>query len=151
MEEILDVKSNHEIQLNERSKAFLLEIAKWSKFLSIVGFVGIGLMALGGIVLLLLAVMNPYSRAVDGGPIVGMTLLYLILAVIYFFPVYYLFKSSVGLKNGINAMNEDDLTSGFENLKSHYKFLGIFMIVILSLYALFFIVAVLGGAMVRGL
>jgi hypothetical protein len=37
------------------------------------------------------------------------------------------------------------LADGLENLKSHHKFLGIFTLIIVSLYGFIFVFAILGG------
>jgi hypothetical protein len=66
------------------------------------------------------------------------------LAIIYFFPVYYLLQFSNKMKKALVDKNEDTLAKAFEMLKSHYKFIGVFTIITLSLYALFAIVAVMG-------
>lgn len=137
------------VGMNDYMKGFILEIAKWAKFLSIIGFIGIGLMFLAGIVMIvagaaLSSFSNEYSRSPVGAGMVGF--IYIIMTVLYFFPVLYLFKSAVGLKNGIINNDEITLTDGFQNLKSHYKFIGIMMIVVLSLYALLFLFAMLALA-----
>ncbi|MBL4586025.1 MAG: hypothetical protein JKX84_03060, partial [Flavobacteriales bacterium] len=46
----------------------------------------------------------------------------------------------------LTIANQDDLTDGFENLKSLFKFMGIFMVIILGIYVLFFVGAIVGGA-----
>jgi len=125
--------------LNEKIKGFLLETAKWAKFLSIIGFIGLGLMIVFAIVLMIfgahLRIPLPQASAM------GIT--YLIMSVLYFFPVYYLSLFSSKIKKGITLNNEQELTLGFENLKSHYKFLGIMMIIVLSIYGLIALIAVL--------
>ena len=46
-ETISENQENSGISLNEEIKEYLMETAKWAKFLSILGFIGIGLMFLG--------------------------------------------------------------------------------------------------------
>ena len=146
---------NVSVGLNDYMKGFILEIAKWAKFLSIIGFIGIGLMFLAAIVMMVAGATltsfsndysgNGYSNNPVGPALVG--IVYIIMAVLYFFPVFYLFKSAVGLKKGIINNDEMTLTDGFQNLKSHYKFIGIMMIIVLSLYALLFVFAMLALAL----
>jgi len=66
---------------------------------------------------------------------------YVVIAVIYFFPVYYLFKYAKGMKQALDSSNSELLSDSLVYLKSHHKFLGIMTIVILSLYLL----AIVGG------
>lgn len=137
---------NNELQLNASAVEFLRESAKWSKFLAIIGFVGIGLMVLAGIfmgtVMSFLPMGNTSGETVPFGII---SFLYIIMAALYFFPVYYLFKYATGIKNALNTKNSDLLADGFGHLKSHHKFLGIMMIVLLSLYAIILVGVVVSG------
>ena len=135
-----------ELTLNSRSKSFLRETAKWTKFLSIMGFIGMGLMIIfsffAGTIFENLP--NAQPMPIDMG--MTLTITYLILAVIYFFPIYYLFQFSNKMKAALLTKNDDTLSDAFEVLKSHYKFVGVFTIIILSLYVLLFVVAMLGFA-----
>ncbi|MFM9984333.1 MAG: DUF5362 family protein [Flavobacteriales bacterium] len=130
------------LRINEASKSFLLETAKWAKFLSIVGFVFIGLIVLGALFVGAAGSAFGGIGAMGGGLI---AFIYILIAVLYFFPIFYLFKASVALKEGLLANDEGALTNGFENLKSHYKFVGILTIVILSFYVLVLLIAMLGA------
>lgn len=137
-----------ELKLNESSRAFLKETAKWAHFLSIVGFVGIGLMVLiaffGGAFFAYFSNSFGSSSDLFGGAF--FTIFYLLFALLYFFPVYYLFKFSGNMKKALQAKDEDTLTKAFEYIKSHYKFIGILTIILLSIYVLVFLFAIIGGA-----
>ncbi|RXJ51396.1 DUF5362 family protein [Gelidibacter gilvus] len=128
---------------------FLKETSTWTYFLSILGFIGIGLMILGGLFFSLAMNLipggNPYAGLGVDMSYFGM--FYVVIALFYFFPVLYLFNFSRKMKSALNSNNNDELTSAFSNLKSHYKFIGIFTIVIISLYVLIFVFAMIAGAM----
>ncbi len=73
--------------------------------------------------------------------------LYIILAVIYFFPVYYLYKFSKDIGSALLYNNEEHLTSSFRFLKKHFKFIGIMIICMIAFYFVIFIVfAIIGAA-----
>lgn len=135
-----------ELNLNAASKSFLREIAGWTKFLAILGFVFVGLLVLIAIfagtiyssVLGALAI----NSAIDFGLL--MTAVYLIVALIYFFPILFLYKFSVRLKKALQSKEDEDLTDALEMLKSHYKFIGVFTIIVLSLYVLAIIAGMMG-------
>jgi len=136
-----------ELQLDQTAKDFLKEIAKWAYFLSIVGFVGIGLM-------LVIAVFAGTIFASMGSAMGGafgssfgaaMGFVYVFIAAIYFFPVFYLFKFSVNAKKAFRENDSEALSSSLGYLKSHYKFIGIFMAAILALYALIFVFGIIGA------
>ncbi|WP_439483602.1 hypothetical protein [Cyclobacterium plantarum] len=117
-------------------KNYLLETSKWGKFLAIVGYVGIGLIILMALVVLIgFSFFNPVMD--NNLNLRGVGLIYLVIAVVYYFPINYLHRFSRQIKLGITGNDEQSLTSGFENLKSLFKFMGIFTIITLSIYALF--------------
>lgn len=132
--------------LNSEIKGYIKSISKWGKFLSIIGFIGIGLIV---IIALFAGSMIARLGAMSGAGASGafVTVIYLIVAVIYFFPVLYLWKASTNLGYAVDNNNELSLTEGFKNLKSHYKFIGIFMIVVLSIYILAALFALAAVAM----
>ena len=131
-----------ELQLTETAKGFLREAAKWAYFLSIIGYIGLGF-------LVLFAFFAASLFATMGGGEMGMmgalggtfiTVLYLIIALVYFFPIYYLNKFATNVKAAFKNDNTESLTAGFGYLKSHYKFIAILTIVGIVLYILMFVV-----------
>ena len=124
-----------QLTLNSKSKAFLKEIAKWSFFLSIIGFVMIAFLVLIGIFAGAL-----YGTVIDTLPnqeempfdmTIFMTFFYILMAAIYVFPVLYLYKFSKKMKTALSTKNDDTLSDAFEMLKSHYKFIGVFTIIMI--------------------
>lgn len=134
-----------ELGLNSKINNFLLETAKWAKFLAIVGFVFIGLIVLGALIAIVSGASIYRFSGISGGPFVlGFT--YLIMALLYYFPTRYLYNFAVKMKLAIQNSQQNNLEDGFENLKSLFKFSGIFMIVILSIYGLVFLIGLIGLA-----
>ena len=68
-------------------------------------------------------------------------MIYILLAGVYFVPITYLYRFSVQVKQAVENNNEEEYTTAFQNLKSLFKFLGIFTIVMLALYAVALVVA----------
>lgn len=134
-----------ELQLTEQARGFLRETAKWAKFLSILGFIAVAFMVLGALAAFAVggggANIGPLAAM---GPIFG-GILFLLLAAFYFFPVMYLYKFSSNIKNAFNNNNTQELTKGFEYLKSHYKFVGIFTVIIIAFYILAIIIGIIAG------
>ena len=122
------------IELTAEAISYLDEIRKWSNLFSIIGFIGIGLLVIFGIFAgsLFSSLGYPYSSSNFPSVIIGV--IYIVMAVIYIFPVYYLYKFSVFCKQAISQKDNETMTSAFKNLKSHFKFMGIMMIIILSIY-----------------
>jgi hypothetical protein len=139
--------------LTDESKSFLKETAKWAYFLSIMGFIGIALLVLLALFMGTLfttlgslggeAAMGAMGAmgALGGGFI---TAIYLVIAVIYFFPVYYLFQFASKAKAAFATNNNEQLNASFEYLKSHYKFIGVVTLVSLILYGLIIVFGIIG-------
>lgn len=134
-----------QLTITSTSKSFLRETAKWAKFLAIIGFILIGFMLVFAIfattIFDMAAKMQP---GIPGGLGIAMTITYVVLAIIYFFPVYYLLQFSNKMKVALSTKNDETLAKSFEMLKSHYKFIGVFTIITLSLYTLLIVVSVMG-------
>ena len=145
MEDNLHVQNGENLVIDWRSKEFLKETAKWTKFLAILGFVGIGLMVLGSLVML----FAPSSLMSNGdfpfGGKIFMMLLYLAFAVLYYFPISYLYQFSENTKKAIENNDNNAIRDAFEFLKSHYKFMGILTIILLSFYALMIFIGLFGA------
>ena len=71
-----------------------------------------------------------------------LTVVYLLFAVLYFFPVLYLYRFSVKMEEGLRAQNGDTVELAFQNLKSLFKFMGLFMAVILGFYGVMLVFGV---------
>ena len=145
MENNLHVENGENLIIDWRSKEFLKETAKWTKFLAILGFVGIGFMVLGSLVML----FAPSSLMSNGdfpfGGKIFMMLLYLAFAVLYYFPISYLYQFSENTKKAIENNDNNAIRDAFEFLKSHYKFMGILTIILLSFYAIMIFIGLIGA------
>lgn len=127
--------------INKEINDYLLETSKWGKFLAIVGYIFMGLMILLAIFMMVgLSALSKFSST--GFPMGPIGFVYILFAVIYYFPVTYLYKFSVQIKDGLNQKDQPVLTSGFRNLKSLFTFMGILTIVILAIYAIILVVAI---------
>ncbi|MHC0442691.1 hypothetical protein [Flavobacterium sp. 3-210] len=142
-----------ELHLDQTAKDFLKETAKWAYFLSILGFIGVGFFVV--IAIFAGAIFASMGNAMAGiGVFAGsfgaiMSFFYLLIAAVYFFPVYYLFRFASNAKRAFRENDSEALTSSFGYLKSHYKFIGILMISMFVLYALIFMFAILGSLLGR--
>jgi hypothetical protein len=135
-----------QLTLTSSAKIFLRETAKWAKFLSILGFIFIGLMIVGSFFIASIYNNLPQAQTMPfnfGGI---MTVLYIVFALLYIFPIYYLYQFSVKMKKALISKDDEVLANAFEMLKSHYKFIGVFTIITLSLYFLGAIIGVIGAA-----
>jgi hypothetical protein len=131
------------VTINDEIKGYLLETSKWGKFLAIVGYIGIGLLVLLGVIVMVgLSFAGSMSQFGFGFPMGLLGFIYILIAVLYWFPVNYLYKFSDNVKKGLNTNDQQHVTLGFESLKSLYKFSGILTIIVLSIYALVLLIAI---------
>jgi len=132
--------SNKEIVIDFDIKKNLLETAQWSKFIAIISYIGMALMLLFGLLMLIgNHFLGSYFKTI---PMYVMGLIYLIMAVVYYFPTTYLYRFSTTIKQGVLSDDEAVLSDGFKNLKKLFRFTGILIIALLSLYALILLIAV---------
>jgi hypothetical protein len=141
MEEHSEIEE-FELQVNESAKGFLKEAAKWAYFLSILGYIGVGFIVIAaifaGAIFTTIGHMMPLEQMGMFSSAFGiiMTVVYLLIAALYFFPIYYLNRFSSNLKTALRDNNSEKLANSFEYLKSHYKFIGILALIVLCFYAL---------------
>ncbi|MEO7315227.1 MAG: hypothetical protein ABIW47_08580 [Ginsengibacter sp.] len=135
------------------SRGLLSETAKWAKFLSILGFISCGLMAIIAFFLPFLMTNMPGNEMIPmGGSVMtkGMgsmlTVFYLGFALLLLMPCLYLYRFSTKMKIALIQYDSMVLDSSFSNLKSFFKFYGIMSIILFSIYALIFILGIVGVA-----
>jgi hypothetical protein len=140
-----------QLVLNTKSKDFLREITRWCFFFAILGFVSIAFLVVAAI--LISTVYAPLLDLLSGQQgipslAIPLAITYLVSAILYFFPVLYLFKFSRKMKLALATKNDDSLADAFEMLKSHFKFIGVLAIIMISLYALLIGFSLFAGSLI---
>lgn len=133
------------LKLEGPTKNFMLEAAKWGRFLGIVGFIILGIIALISVLLFFFGgsvLQDVPGLNATGGATFG--IMYIIIVILYFFPTLYLYNYATKMITAIKGSSQNDFNLSVENLKSMFKFMGIFMIVILSFYAIIIFAAIIG-------
>ncbi|MBP9197735.1 MAG: DUF5362 family protein [Saprospiraceae bacterium] len=139
-----------ELYISDQSKKYLLETAKWAKFIAIMGFIGIGFMILIGI--FMGAFMGSMATASEEFAAWGtgfsalMSVFYIGIAVLYLYPVLKLYQFADQTKKALAVNSTEGISLAFESQKSMFKFMGIMTIIVLGLYVIL-ILAGLSGAM----
>ena len=77
-----------ELHLNQTALDYLRESAKWSMFLAILGFVGVGFLALMAIIMTSVMSAMPDTPGPFGAVKGIISIFYLVIALVYLFPVY---------------------------------------------------------------
>ena len=126
-------QSLFDMNMDSNTQSHLLSISKWTKFISITGFV------VGAIVLLALAVLG--ARVADqlstlfslgNSDMAGLLIVMLLVVLLLVgFWLFFLFRASTLLKRGLESKDTIILADGFKAMKSFFIFS--FIISILSL------------------
>lgn len=157
----LDVSADHfseDMFITSTMRENLTTTSKWTMFLSIVSFVFIGLMLLGGIFVASLGnVLEQYSESqtlpFSQFPAV-LGLFYILMAAIVFFPTLYLYQFSSKTKSALISSDQMQLEEGIRFGKKCAKYNGILTIILISFYLLMIpimIIAGVAGAIFAGL
>lgn len=133
--------SDNKLVFSEEILKNLNTTQKWAKFLAILSFIGVGIMFIAGIVVTLMGGALGFLAEATPSPMVfgSLGLVYVALAVLYFFPLLYLWRFASNVKNTIVYNAQNFAEKAFFNLMAHYRFVGILMIVLMSLYLLIFV------------
>jgi small-conductance mechanosensitive channel len=124
----------------------LKEMRKWTNFLAIVGFILSGIIIVFGLFAgTLFQSLNELS--VTPFPMGLLGLIYIAMGVLYLIPAYQLYKFSQQMKLALESKQSDFFTTSFNHLRKMFKFLGILMVIVLSLYAVMFLFGLIFGGL----
>jgi uncharacterized membrane protein len=138
---------NNDLQIDHVSQSHLAETAKWANFLSIVGFV------LSGIIAIMALFSGAFLGAAGGRRYGGDSVLigagfimviYIIIAVLYFFMSLFLFRFASKMKAALYNTDQESLNASFMNLKVLYRFMGIITIIYLVFIVLALVLGIAG-------
>jgi len=128
-EKILDSDfGNNGLSINGQSHTHLVEIAKWGRFLSILGLILIGLLIVGFIYMLI-------SRgSLFGAEAFQFFITFAIIMLLYIFPIFKLYNFSINALQALNVGSDQQLSTAFGALKSLFRFVGVSTMVVLIIY-----------------
>ena len=132
--------------LTETMLLYLKQASPWLRFLGILGFIGCGFTALGGIIFLF--VSNYLSgQLTDFGnvPLWLLSIFYIAMGAVIFFPARFAYNFGSRISRYQFSNSDEDLELAFKNNKSLCKFYGITSIISLSLIPVTLIVSIIIG------
>lgn len=138
MNETLDqeVKINDDkLKINQVIIESLKTAANWTKFLAIIGFIVIGLMYLGAVIVLVQVSGLPSGFGIVEQFVVT-AIVYIVMASLFIIPTLNMLRFSNHTNYAIANKTQVDLEVAFANLKGFFKFMGIYTIVVLGLYVI---------------
>ena len=134
-------KSLFDLQLDSLGKSYLKETAKWARFLSIAGFIGLGLIL---IISVIAALGESNSGRYNGGKdefytagyMMGTVIGSLIVLLIFFFPCYFLLLFANKMNKALVAEDAASLNEAFKNLKATFRYSGVLTIIFIALFVI---------------
>ena len=147
-----NIQDNRKIEIGPESLDHLDSIRKWTMFFAILGFIMLGIVLIIGLVFG--TFMSAFTSGLTGkesvqaieasksaGDFTGIIIIAAIIlfAVIYLIPLRYLAKFSRHTAHAIARLDAYELQLGFKNLKRYCIYMGILIIVSLSMYLLAFV------------
>ncbi len=126
---VTDLESN----FTDKMKSYLLEMAKWAKFISIVCFAALFVFLIFSLNYLLPVLKGLFTHTHN--PIQG--ILYLMITLLLALANWKLLQFSNGIIKNIPLMNKVGIEIGLSRLKFVFKFYGIVLIVCLVVFLLF--------------
>jgi len=136
--------------MDETAATYLAQTGKWSRFLSIIGFIFIGLMALGGFfgAAIMQSMGSAYAgEAMPAGMGIAFGLIYLVIAALYLYPTLALYRFSKLIRPALNNQDQQLFTEAMRHLRNVFKFMGVLTLVVLGIYALILVFALIGAAL----
>ncbi len=123
------------LTVTEKTKEALGQASPWIRFLAILGFVGVGVLAIAGVAMMIFG--GAMGEAFGMG-FLGILLgaFYVALAVLVFFPTRTMLRMAAKTKSYQASGNPADLEGFAVNAKALAKFYGIMTIVSLALVVL---------------
>ncbi len=125
----------NKIELEEDSLKDLDTTRKWSMFLAILGFIAIGLMLLIGLLAgVFLSVFKSGELDLSTGESILIFGILLVFAVIYFFPILFLYRFSKYAGHAVRARDNNYMKRAFRYLRKYSVYIGVLAIVVLAIY-----------------
>ncbi len=142
---------NRKIEIAQETLNNLNTTRKWTMFLAIIGFIFLGLFIVIGVITgIFLSAFNSGATSM-GIPESLLEVIFIILAIVYFFPVLFLFRFSKHAAHAVQTLDKQELHKAFQNLNSYFAYLGVLLIIVLSFYIVALIVAGTSMAFLKGL
>ena len=139
------------IEIGQDTLKYLDTTRKWTMFFAIVGFIFLGLILIFGILAGTFLSVFKSSEMGSGIPQVLVFIIIIIMALLYYFPVMFLFRFSKHTANAVHTLNKEELHKAFRYLKSYFVYIGILLIVVLVIYFIGLVVAGASMAFLKGM
>jgi heme/copper-type cytochrome/quinol oxidase subunit 2 len=146
-----NTQEDRKIEMGPETLNHLNSTRKWTMFLSVLGFIFLGLIIFAGLATSLFLTTFKTQEANLGIPESFMILIFIVVGAIYFFPVFFLFRFSRNTRDAIQNLDQQKLEKGFRNLRIYFTYIGILVIVVLSIYVVALLFAGASMSFLKGM
>lgn len=145
------VQEDRKIEIGSEILNNLNSTRKWTTFLSVLGFIFLGLLIVAGLTTSLFLTTFKTQEANLGIPESAMIIIFVVVGAIYFFPVLFLFRFSRKTRDAILNLDSKKLLKGLNNLRLYFMYIGVMVIVVLSIYVVALIAAGASLSFLKGI
>lgn len=131
------------IRLLEESKMYVSSIGKWLKFFAVFSCICIFFLLMCTILMIALGSHIPMFHG--GKSLRWFNLIYIVLALLYIWPILYMFRSSAAAKSAVESNDNVQIVEFLKNNKLYWKFCGILTIVLFAVYIVFIIAMIISA------
>lgn len=142
---------NKKMEIGPEILEILNSTRKWTTFLSVLGFIFLGLLIVAGLAASLFLTTFKTREANLGIPESVAIITFIVFGAIYFFPVFFLFRFSRNTRDGIQKLDHFKLIKGFNNLRLYFTYIGIMVIVVLTIYVVALLAAGASISFLKGI
>jgi magnesium-transporting ATPase (P-type) len=142
---------NIKLEIEQSTLKQLNTARKWAMFLAIIGYIFLGIMIVVGV--LAGTFLKTFSSGENNFGISDslMFIPIILIAAVYFFPVLFLFRFSKYTSKAIKSLDKLIFHKAIKNLKYYFAYIGILLIIVMSLYFIILIIAGSSVAFLKGL
>ncbi len=145
----LETDNDKSLHFDSKIKSVLAEIAKWARFVGIVGFAMCGILLFVSLAVVFYGKEIGAQLAAVGQPATAINnttgIVYAVIAVLYYFPARNIFDFSVYMKQAVEHNDQESIDYSFDRLRAFFKFIGMVAIVAIGFYAIAFIATLVSG------
>lgn len=143
------LETENSLTFGSKTKEVLAEIAKWSRFVGIVGFAMCGILLVVSLAIVFMGkeIGAQLSAVGQSSTAINSTtgIVYAIIAVLYYFPAKNIFDFSVYMKQAVEHNDQESIDYSFDRLRAFFKFIGMVALVAIGFYGIAFIAALFSG------
>jgi len=139
------------IEIGQDTLNYLNTTRKWTMFFAIIGFIFLGLILIFGLLAGTFLSVFKSTEMGSGIPQVLVFAIIIIFALLYYFPVMFLFRFSKHTAKAVQTLSKEELHKAFRYLKSYFVYIGIMLIVVLVIYFIGLVAAGASMAFLKGM